>query len=60
MISKTPETPIEVVKEGETNHKVPSSNLKVKSNHKVPSSNLKVQISNFKVKKVQISKFKVN
>ena len=31
MISKTPETPIEVVKKGETNHKVPSSNLKVQS-----------------------------
>lgn len=50
MISKTPETPIEVVEEGETNHKVqsskfqvnkvPSSNFKV---NKVPSSNLKVQ-----------------
>ena len=52
MISKTPETPIEVVKEGETNHKVQSSNLKVKSNHKVQSSNLKVQSkesSNLKV-----------
>ena len=52
MISKTPETPIEVVKEGETNHKVPSSNLKVKSNHKVQSSNLKFQSkesSNLKV-----------
>ena len=40
MISKTPETPIEVVKEGETNHKVQSSNLKVQSKE---SSNLKVQ-----------------
>ena len=52
MISKTPETPIEVVKEGETNHKVQSSNLKVKSNHKVQSSNLKFQSkesSNLKV-----------
>ena len=62
MISKTPETPIEVVKEGETNHKVPSSkfkvqslessNLKVKSNHKVQSSKFKFQSkesSNLKV-----------
>ena len=52
MISKTPETPIEVVKEGETNHKVQSSNLKVKSNHKVQSSNFKFQSkesSNLKV-----------
>ena len=52
MISKTPETPIEVVKEGETNHKVQSSNLKVKSNHKVQSSKFKFQSkesSNLKV-----------
>ena len=50
MISKTPETPIEVVEEGETNHKVQSSKFQV---NKVPSSN-------FKVNKVPISKFKVN
>ena len=52
MISKTPETPIEVVKEGETNHKVQSSNFKVKSNHKVQSSKFKFQSkesSNLKV-----------
>ena len=40
MISKTPETPIEVVKEGETNHKVQSSKFKFQSKE---SSNLKVQ-----------------
>ena len=58
MISKTPETPIEVVKEGETNHKVQSSNLKVKSNHKVQSSKFKFQSKESSNLKVQ-SKLKV-
>ena len=43
---------MEVVKEGETNHKVQSSNFKVKSNHKVQSSKFKFQSkesSNLKV-----------
>ena len=53
MISKTPETPIEVVKEGETNHKVQSSNLKVKSNHKVQSSKFKFQSKESSHLKVQ-------
>ena len=39
----------------DSNHKVPSSNLKVQSNHKVPSSNLKVQSNH----KVPSSKFNV-